>query len=804
VSRCSCFVVSGLAVLVTAPAFAQNWVNFSNATGARLVAPAGLGVSDPQEKDFAWGDFDQDGDTDLVCVRKTPFSVAGRQRNVLFMNDGIAQGQAVNGVLVERTTQYASAADDGGQGMLDLTDDRDVVVGDVNGDGWLDIITATTYGQAFAKTISHPRIYINLGETAGVWQGFRYEQARIPALAGGAPNFCGVAIGDVTGDKAPDLYFTDYDRLTPSPYDDRLLINNGSGFFTDQSATRVTPISLLDSDFGTAAHIVDMNGDGWLDVVRSENGPVKTLYNNGAGNFTSMQNTFTGSAYFTSVGDLNNDGRFDIVISDDGTDRYLLNTGVNGSNQATFANLTLPNSGGFGATSRYADFNNDGFTDLVICDVDVDIPGCDRVTKLYRNLGNFPSPTMADQAIGLPVVDRTGIHDAAPIDLNNDGWVDLVLAKCSGITVWMNVPPSGLIFSYPQGLPGFVDSGQTFNFQVNLTAVGGTPAPNTGVLFYSINGAPFTSTPMSVVSGNLYQASLPPTNCTDIVRFYITGQLSGGGTFTDPANAPTAFYTAVSGDGTLITLDDNLEGSVSGWTVTNSGTLTGGAWQQADPNSTLNAGSQASPEDDAGAGTDVLAFITQNGAVGGLANAADVDGGPTWLTSPTIDLAGTDATISYDRWMYCEDAGTADGDLLSVEVSNNNGGSWTLVHTTGSTNGSWQNANFRVGEFVAPTAQVRVRFSTQDSPNNSVTEAGIDNFAVEELVCGVPNPCPADIAPVGGNDVVNVEDLLAVIGTWGACGNPDNCPADIAPASGDDVVNVQDLLAVIGAWGACP
>jgi len=74
----------------------------------------------------------------------------------------------------------------------------------------------------------------------------------------------------------------------------------------------------------------------------------------------------------------------------------------------------------------------------------------------------------------------------------------------------------------------------------------------------------------------------------------------------------------------------------------------------------------------------------------------------------------------------------------------------------------------------------------------------------------IPQPvnCPADIAPAGppiGDGTVNVQDLLAVIGAWGACVDPNNCPADIAPAPlGDDVVNVQDLLAVIGAWGACP
>lgn len=65
--------------------------------------------------------------------------------------------------------------------------------------------------------------------------------------------------------------------------------------------------------------------------------------------------------------------------------------------------------------------------------------------------------------------------------------------------------------------------------------------------------------------------------------------------------------------------------------------------------------------------------------------------------------------------------------------------------------------------------------------------------------------CPADIDHSGG---VGVDDLLAVINSWGPCPppNPNNCPADIAPAGsgGNDTVNVDDLLAVINAWGPCP
>jgi len=56
---------------------------------------------------------------------------------------------------------------------------------------------------------------------------------------------------------------------------------------------------------------------------------------------------------------------------------------------------------------------------------------------------------------------------------------------------------------------------------------------------------------------------------------------------------------------------------------------------------------------------------------------------------------------------------------------------------------------------------------------------------------------------VNDDGVVDVVDLLAVIGGWGACPkSPTFCAGDLAaPPVGDDVIDVQDLLAVIGGWG---
>jgi len=67
---------------------------------------------------------------------------------------------------------------------------------------------------------------------------------------------------------------------------------------------------------------------------------------------------------------------------------------------------------------------------------------------------------------------------------------------------------------------------------------------------------------------------------------------------------------------------------------------------------------------------------------------------------------------------------------------------------------------------------------------------------------GTVPTCPADVAPPGGDGLINVDDLLAVISAWGPCPHP--CLTDIAPPGGDGQVNVDDLLAVISAWGMCP
>ena len=57
------------------------------------------------------------------------------------------------------------------------------------------------------------------------------------------------------------------------------------------------------------------------------------------------------------------------------------------------------------------------------------------------------------------------------------------------------------------------------------------------------------------------------------------------------------------------------------------------------------------------------------------------------------------------------------------------------------------------------------------------------------------NICIGDLNEDG---LVNVTDLLMLLGAWGT----DGPGADLAESF--DIVNVSDLLVLLGAWGECP
>lgn len=464
------------AALAPRPAAADDWVTFVDETSTRLVSDPSIGVNDVEEKDIATGDVDQDGDTDVVVVRKQPFTNPGGFRNVLFMNE--------NGVMTDRT---ATLAPD----FLAATNDRDVELADVDGDGWLDIITAGTFEE-------QPRILMNLGEVSGVWQGFQYDASRIPTLQSGAgygPFFCGMGVGDLTGDGRPEIYFTDYGglviNLTDPPgeskdLDDRLLINNGSGRFTDQTATRL-PAGVSVSTFGTDTDIADVNGDGWNDIIKNDStgftGPtspehtvvgdspdgtlpnpaVTVFYNDGTanpGHFSTFDSVYLDAPYMVAAADFTQDAKLDLFVVDDGSDNYLVNTGNDGQGHAQFTAHPVGGTVGFGGNVVFADLDGNGVLDVLVADVDTDIPGCnDRRLIALQGLGAPPNVTYSD-TLGARPWTPNGTFDVAALYINDDSALDLWLGTCTGTKIFMGV-------SHDIFLDGF-ESGDTSAWDTTL------------------------------------------------------------------------------------------------------------------------------------------------------------------------------------------------------------------------------------------------------------------------------------------------------------------------------------------------
>ena len=308
----------------------------------------------------------------------------------------------------------------------------------------------------------------------------------------------------------------------------------------------------------------------------------------------------------------------------------------------------------------------------------------------------------------------------------------------SRLTGWLGASPR-LIFSYPDGLPFYMTPGQAQTFQMRVAgAIGVDPLQNSGKMFVSTNGGGYSEVPITVIGANLYEATLtPPAGCGDTLDYYFTAMSTDLEEYSDPVGAPDDSFQTVSAFGSRVVYSNNFDGNTSGWTITNDPLLTTGGWELADPIGTRILGMDAAPDTTSGTSLpNVLAWVTQNGTELGVADDADVDDGSTVLTSPVFDLSAGGGTISYSRWFF-----TTDNDLLTVEVTND-GNNWVTVEAVGGQDENrWTTASFRVADFVSPSATVQVRFHVADDPDDSITEAAIDLFRVEELVC---TACVAD------------------------------------------------------------
>ncbi len=175
-------------------------------------------------------------------------------------------------------------------------------LGDVNNDGRLDIITtASATGPSRAEQL--PRSFaltLLLNDGRG---GFR--RTELPTRTG-QPWFADV--GDVNGDRKPDLVATHHDQSALT-----VLLGDGTGRFSEAGSS---PFAWGRNAFQVA--LADVNRDGRIDALAASGEGVRILLGDGRGNFR----TAPGSPFQTGrgvwrlvVADLNGDTKPDIVTT---------------------------------------------------------------------------------------------------------------------------------------------------------------------------------------------------------------------------------------------------------------------------------------------------------------------------------------------------------------------------------------------------------------------------------------------------------------------------------------------------------
>lgn len=324
-----------------------------------------------------------------------------------------------------------------------------VALFDCDNDGRLDIFLAN--GAPYPDPT--PKGFIPQKKGPEDWNRLYHQKADgtfedITEKAGlaGVGYSMGVAVGDFDNDGNEDLFVTGYGG-------NHLYRNNGNCTFTDVTEKA----GVAGSGWSSSAAWVDLDNDGLLDLVvlryvtwdwndlycgPPENRgychpdvfqaiPMLVYHNDGNGHFTEVAHKLgldvPAKALGIAIGDFDQDGRIDLMVANDSMPEFLFHQKQDG----TFEEVGLEsgiavNSEGktyAGMGVDLADYNNDGWPDLVITDL------ANQRYSLYRNLGDQTFDyTSFSSGLGSMSMLHSG-WSLRFMDYDNDGWKDIFIAQ---------------------------------------------------------------------------------------------------------------------------------------------------------------------------------------------------------------------------------------------------------------------------------------------------------------------------------------------------------------------------------------
>jgi len=323
-------------------------------------------------KSVAAGDLNGDGFTDLVAVTQ----------------EGSTSGDIA--VLFRTDVGEYSTPSNLGLGRVP----QSIAVGDLDGDGDLDLVTGNTNGTA--------SVLFNNGSGA-----FSAPVDISSVIMGPEASAQSIALGDMDGDGDLDLVVAQISNVG-------VLLNDGTGAFSAaQTHGALSGVNSL--------VVADLDGDSDLDiaVASSAFGGLTVMLNDGSANFTSTGSPVLGVASIAAA-DLNGDGDVDLALGHDGGVSTLLNDGA-----GAFPSTNLISFGvGVNVTGlQLGDLDGDG---------DADLAAADREHRVRILLND------GSAAFSAPTLWGPGYNRARPpfsfsilvlADLNEDGVLDVAAAN---------------------------------------------------------------------------------------------------------------------------------------------------------------------------------------------------------------------------------------------------------------------------------------------------------------------------------------------------------------------------------------
>jgi len=297
----------------------------------------------------SWGDFDNDGFLDVLLVGNAGSDFSPNSISKIYRNNGNNTFTEQTGITLKGVRQGSAAW------------------GDYNNDGLQDILLMGTTGTEIVTTIYRNNGNNSFSEQTNISLTKEYDGS--------------VAWGDYDNDGNLDILISGY---TGNTYRSKIYRNNGNNTFTEQTGILLNGLNQCSVAWG------DYDGDGDLDILMSgfsgTQGVVNVYRNNGNNSFTALTGISFPVISSCSVawGDYDNDGDQDILLTGDdnisGITRIYQNQGSDSFIEETNATLT----GVIEGSAVWGDYDNDGKLDILL----TGLTGAGYMSRIYKNNGS--------------------------------------------------------------------------------------------------------------------------------------------------------------------------------------------------------------------------------------------------------------------------------------------------------------------------------------------------------------------------------------------------------------------------------